>query len=166
VECSTSRTHNKDVGLFQALFGDLTVSRRKRKHQDDGDKAEIDLTPMLDVVFIMLIFFIVTASFVKESTLNVNVPENSNAPPPPPSDNKTILIVVDSANDVFIDGRRVDIRSVRSLIAQKAAANPGGGVVVRAHENSNTETYIKIADASRDASVFDISLVPYKDTRR
>jgi hypothetical protein len=51
------------------------VSRRKRKHQDEGDKAEIDLTPMLDVVFIMLIFFIVTASFVKESTLNVNVPE-------------------------------------------------------------------------------------------
>ncbi len=143
------------------------MSRRKRKHQDDGDKAEIDLTPMLDVVFIMLIFFIVTASFVKESTLNVNVPENANAPPPPPSDeNKTILVQVDAQNEVFIDGRRVDIRSVRSLIAQKNAANPGGGVVVRAHENSNTETYIKIADASRDASVYDISLVPYKDSRR
>lgn len=85
---------------------------------------------MLDVVFIMLIFFIVTASFVKESTLNVNVPENANAPPPPPSEeNKTILVQVDAQNEVFIDGRRVDIRSVRSLIAQKAAANPGGGVV-------------------------------------
>lgn len=143
------------------------MSRRKRKHQDEGDKAEIDLTPMLDVVFIMLIFFIVTASFVKERTLNVNVPENADAPPPPPTnENKTILVLVDAQNEVFIDGRRVDIRSVRSLIAQKNAANPGGGVVVRAHEDSSTETYVKIADASRDASVMDVSLVPYNDRGR
>lgn len=140
------------------------MSRRKKrnKQQDSGDKAEIDLTPMLDVVFIMLIFFIVTASFVKESTINVNVPENSNAPPPPPSnDNKSILVQVDEQNDIFVDGRRVDVRSVRSLIAQKNAANPGSSVVVRAHENSSTETYMKIADASRDASVYEISLVPF-----
>lgn len=143
------------------------MSRRKRKLQDEGDKAEIDLTPMLDVVFIMLIFFIVTASFVKEKALNVNVPENADAPPPPPDDaNKSILVLVDAQNEVFIDGRRVDIRSVRSLIAQKNAANPGGGVVVRAHEESSTETYVKIADASRDASVMDVSLVPYADSKR
>lgn len=143
------------------------MSRRKRKHQDEGDKAEIDLTPMLDVVFIMLIFFIVTASFVKERTLNVNVPENADAPPPPPTnENKTILVMVDAQNEVFIDGRRVDIRSVRSLIAQKNAANPGGGVVVRAHEESSTETYVKIADASRDANVMDVSLVPFNDKAR
>ncbi len=149
------------------MIGDVTVSRRKRKHQDDGDKAEIDLTPMLDVVFIMLIFFIVTASFVKERTLNVNVPENADAPPPPPTnENKTILVMVDAQNEVFIDGRRVDIRSVRSLIAQKNAANPGGGVVVRAHEESSTETYVKIADASRDANVMDVSLVPFNDKAR
>ena len=149
------------------MIGDVTVSRRKRKHQDEGDKAEIDLTPMLDVVFIMLIFFIVTASFVKERTLNVNVPENADAPPPPPTnENKTIVVQVDAQNEVFIDGRRVDIRSVRSLIAQKNAANPGGGVVVRAHENSLTETYVKIADASRDANVMDVSLVPYNDRGR
>ena len=139
------------------------MSRRRRKHQDDGDKAEIDLTPMLDVVFIMLIFFIVTASFVKETTLNVNVPERDDQPPPPPTENNTILVLVDKQDEVFIDGRRVDIRSVRSLVAQKNAANPGGGVVVRAHEDAHTETYIKIADAARDASVFDISLVPYSD---
>ena len=151
------------IGPRALVIGDVTVSRRKRKRQDDSDKAEIDLTPMLDVVFIMLIFFIVTASFVRERTLNVNVPENANAPPPPPSsENKTILVSVDAQNDVFIDGRRVDIRSVRSLIAQKNAANPGGGVVVRAHENSHTDTYMKIADASRDANVADVSLIPYR----
>lgn len=140
------------------------MSRRKRKAQDDGDKADIDLTPMLDVVFIMLIFFIVTASFVKESTLNVNVPEKN--PPQqvePDKPNTAILVLVDDQNEVFIDGRRVDIRSVRSLIAQKNAANPGGGVVVRAHEDSSTDTYMQIADASRDAQVFDIMLVPYAD---
>lgn len=139
------------------------MSRRKRKLQDDGDKAEIDLTPMLDVVFIMLIFFIVTASFVRESALNVNVPEDNNDPPPPQTENTTILVMVDKQNDVFIDGRRVDIRSVRSLVAQKSAANPGGGVVVRAHEDSHTDTYIQIADAARDAKVFNVSLVPFSD---
>lgn len=142
------------------------MSRRKRKNQDDGDKAEIDLTPMLDVVFIMLIFFIVTASFVKEKALNVNVPEDK--PPVVDLNNpvKSILVMVDAQDEVFIDGRRVDIRSVRSLIAQKNAANPGGGVVVKAHEDSTTETYIKIADASRDASVDNVSLVPYSDKKR
>lgn len=140
------------------------MSRRKRKIQDDGDKADIDLTPMLDVVFIMLIFFIVTASFVKESTLNVNVPEENDAPPPETNEpNAAILVVVDDQNEVFIDGRRVDLRSVRSLIAQKNASAPGAGVVVRAHEDSNTDTYMQIADASRDANVYEIMLVPYAD---
>ncbi len=140
------------------------MSRRKRnKMQDDGDKAEIDLTPMLDVVFIMLIFFIVTASFVKESTLNVNVPEDNKAQPQSDEPSAAILVMVDDQNNVWIDGRRVDVRSVRSLIAQKNAANPGGGVVVRAHEDSSTETYMKIADASRDADVYSIMLVPYND---
>lgn len=138
------------------------MSRRKRKQQDEGEKADIDLTPMLDVVFIMLIFFIVTASFVKEQTINVNVPEDSDAPPPPPTDpNQTILVIVDEQDEIFIDGRRVDVRSVRSLVAQKNAANPGAGVVVRAHEDSTTETYMKIADASRDAQVYNVALVPY-----
>lgn len=140
------------------------MSRRKRKAQEEGDKADIDLTPMLDVVFIMLIFFIVTASFVKEQTLNVNVPEDNKVEDTPPSNQAAaILVMVDKQNDVFIDGRRVDIHSVRSLIAQKNAANPGAGVVVRAHEDSTTETYIKIADASRDAQVYDIMLVPFND---
>ena len=138
------------------------MSRRRKKSRDDGDKAEIDLTPMLDVVFIMLIFFIVTASFVKENTLNTNVPEDTDVPPPPPEDaNKTILILVDELNEVFIDGRRVDVRSVRSLIAQKNAANPGGGVVVRAHEDAHTDTYMQIANAAYDANVRNVTLVPF-----
>lgn len=143
------------------------MSRRKHKHQDDGDKAEIDLTPMLDVVFIMLIFFIVTASFVKEKTINVNVPEQQPEQEiVEPSESTATLILVDNQDDVFIDGRRVDVRSVRALIAQKNATNPGGGVVVKAHEDSTTDTYMKIADAARDAGVYSVSLLPYDDGSR
>lgn len=142
------------------------MSRRKRKQQPGEDKAEIDLTPMLDVVFIMLIFFIVTASFVKEQALDVNVPEDNEEEQKPQDDNPNILIMVDANNEVSIDGRRVDIRSVRSLIAQKHAEKPEGAVVVRAHEMSNAETYVAIADASREAKVYNVSLVPYADPKR
>ncbi len=141
------------------------MSRRKRnKAQDDGDKAEIDLTPMLDVVFIMLIFFIVTASFVRENALNVNVPEENESTQTPPDPNaNTILIMVDETNDIFVDARRVDIGSVRSLIAKKNAAAQNMSLVVRAHEDSKTDTYAQIADASISAGVKSIMLVPYQD---
>ena len=139
------------------------MSRRKRKKGESEDKAEIDLTPMLDVVFIMLIFFIVTASFLKESSIGVNVPEDNDQPPPPDADSKNILVSVTSNDEIFIDQRRVDIRAVRSLIAQKSAENPEGGVVVRAHEQSTAETYVAIADAAREAKIYNVSLVPYDE---
>lgn len=138
------------------------MSRRKRKVKPE-DKAEIDLTPMLDVVFIMLIFFIVTASFIKEKSLDVNVPPKSEAENPPDAESKNILIQVKSNDEIFIDTRRVDVRAVRSLIAQKKAENPEASVVVRAHEQSTAETYVNIADAAREAKIFSVSLVPYKD---
>lgn len=138
------------------------MSRRRHK-QEAEDKAEIDLTPMLDVVFIMLIFFIVTASFVKEKSIGVNVPEDNDQPPPEDLKSKNILIQVTSADEIFIDNRRIDKRSVRSLIAQKHAEAPEGSVVVRAHEESTAEAYIVIADAARQAKITNVSLVPYDD---
>lgn len=139
------------------------MSRRKKNKVEADDKAEIDLTPMLDVVFIMLIFFIVTASFLKEKSIGINVPEDNDQPPPPDAESKNILISVNSADEIFIDQRRVQLSAVRSLIAQKAAENPEGGVVVRAHEQSTAETYVGIADAARSAKIFNVSLVPYSD---
>ena len=138
------------------------MSRRKKKKVESEDKAEIDLTPMLDVVFIMLIFFIVTASFIKEQSLGVNVPPKNDQPPPPDAQSSNILVQVDSADTIFIDGRRVDIRAVRSLIAQKRAENPEAAVVVRAHEESTAEVYVGIADAAREVKIYNVSLVPYK----
>lgn len=134
------------------------MSRRKKK-QGSEDKAEIDLTPMLDVVFIMLIFFIVTASFVKEKAIGVNVPEDNEQPPT--EENASILVQVDANDEIYIDGRRVDVRSVRSLIAQKHAENPEAPVVVRAHEESSANTYVQVADAAREANVMAVSLVPF-----
>lgn len=138
------------------------MSRRKRKVQAE-DKAEIDLTPMLDVVFIMLIFFIVTASFIKEQSIDVYVPENNDSEQPPDEKSKNILIQVKSNDEIFIDTRRVDVRAVRSLIAQKKAENPEAAVIVRAHEESTAQTYVAIADAAREAKVGTVSLVPYID---
>jgi biopolymer transport protein ExbD len=139
------------------------VSRRKRNKVEAEDKAEIDLTPMLDVVFIMLIFFIVTASFLKEKAIGINVPPDNDQPPPLDTESKNILISVNSNDDIYVDRRRVDIRAVRAIIAQKSAENPQGGVVVRAHEQSTAQTYVAIADAAREAKIFNVSLVPYKD---
>ena len=138
------------------------MSRRKKRKQEAEDKAEIDLTPMLDVVFIMLIFFIVTASFIKEKSIGVNVPEN-NEQTETQSESKNILIQVDASDGIFIDGRRVDIRAVRSLIAQKYAENPEASVVVRMHEQSTAEKYVQIADAAQEVKIYNVSLVPYKD---
>ncbi|SMF60338.1 outer membrane transport energization protein ExbD (TC 2.C.1.1.1) [Alteromonadaceae bacterium Bs31] len=136
------------------------MSRKKHHKKSKEDKAEIDLTPMLDVVFIMLIFFIVTASFVKERSLGLNVPENTDNPPPPDEKSKSILVMINANDEIFIDQRRVDIRSVRSLIAQKSAESPEGGVVVMADEQASTKSYVAIADAAREANIPNVSLVP------
>lgn len=140
------------------------MSRRRRHKVDSEDAGEIDLTPMLDVVFIMLIFFIVTASFVREQSLGLNVPEKNDTPPPPPEDApKNILIQVNSNDEIYVDARRVDIRAVRSLITQKKAENPKASVIVRMHEESTANTYVAIANSAREANIFNVSLIPFTE---
>lgn len=131
----------------------------RRKHRGSGeDSSEIDLTPMLDVVFIMLIFFIVTASFLKEKGLDVNIPPENDQPPPPDAP-RNILITVTASNEIWVDNRRVDVRAVRSLIDRKFAENRDASVVISADGESDAETYIAIADAARGAKI-----PPYKIT--
>lgn len=137
------------------------MSRRRRRGEAE-DKADIDLTPMLDVVFIMLIFFIVTASFVNEYGINVNKPDVPENQPPPETDKSDILVQVTANNDIYMEGRRVDVRSVRSIIARLFAENPKASVIVKADINSDAGTYVAIADAARSANVGQVSLVPDK----
>ncbi len=115
------------------------------------EESDIDLTPMLDVVFIMLIFFIVTASFVKEFGLEINRPDKDQPEVDIPTENQNVLIMVNAANEIRIDQRRVDIRAVRSVIQRKLAENPEGNVIISAHPEAKARIYAAIADAAQQA---------------
>ena len=128
---------------------------RGQKPKAAEDEAQIDLTPMLDVVFIMLIFFIVTASFIKAAGVEVNRPEASTADP---KENVNILIAVTANDEVWMDGRRIDVRAVRANVERLHAENPKGAVVIQADNASTTETVVAVLDASREAGVLDVSL--------
>ena len=130
--------------------------RRNASHsRADEEASAIDLTPMLDVVFIMLIFFIVTASFIKEAGVEVNRPEASTSNP---KENVNILVAINANNEIWIDKRRVDKRAVRSVIEKMHAENPKGAVVIQADKASNTETVVSVLDSARAAGVYDVSL--------
>ncbi|MBA3564357.1 MAG: biopolymer transporter ExbD [Gammaproteobacteria bacterium] len=121
----------------------------------DEDEDEINLTPMLDVVFIMLIFFIVTASFVKEAGIDVNKPAAQTSVV---EEKANILIAISAANEIWIDQRQVDPRAVRANIERLHAENPQGTVVIQADKESQTETLIDVMDSARLAGVFDVAI--------
>ena len=129
--------------------------RRNSQAAAAETEAQIDLTPMLDVVFIMLIFFIVTASFLKEAGIEVNRPEASTSQP---KENVNILVAISANNEVWMDKRRIDVRAVRANIERLHAENPKGAVVIQADNQSNTETVAAVLDAAREAGVYDVSL--------
>lgn len=119
------------------------------------EEQEINITPMLDVVFIMLIFFIVTATFIKEAGIEVNRPDAATAVK---QEKANILVAIGPNDDIWIDRRRIDPRSVRPNIERLHAENPQGSVVIQADKESKTETLITVMDASRAAGVFNVSI--------
>ena len=129
--------------------------RRIRAFQSE-EEQEIDLTPMLDVVFIMLIFFIVTATFVKEVGIDVNSPDkNQNIKD---ADKQSIVVQITSRDRIRIRNRDVDIRSVRANIERLHAENPEAPVVVQPHGQSTTEIMVQVLDAARQAGVYNVSI--------
>lgn len=121
----------------------------------DEEPQAIDLTPMLDVVFIMLIFFIVTATFIKEAGVEVNRPEATTW------DEKkraSILIAVNSNNEIWIDKNRVDPRGVRQAIERLLAENPNGTVVIQSDSEASIELLVDITNAAREAGVLDVAV--------
>ena len=132
-----------------------------RKHHFDDmggqeDDNEINLTPMLDVVFIMLIFFIVTASFVKEAGLDVNRPDAPITESKPEDAN--ILIAINANDEIWIDRRLIDPRAVRANIERLHAENPNGSVVIQPSKKSTNKMLVTVMDASRLAGVYGISI--------
>ena len=124
---------------------------------ESEDDEKINLTPMLDVVFIMLIFFIVTATFVKEIGLDVNQPEDDKPKTVDP-DKKSIVVRISNRDRIMIAQRDVDARSVRANIERLHAENPEAPVIIQPHKDSKTETMILVMDSARQAGVYNISL--------
>ncbi|MBV32884.1 MAG: biopolymer transporter ExbD [Porticoccaceae bacterium] len=123
------------------------------------DESQIDLTPMLDVVFIMLIFFIVTSTFVKESGVDVSRP---NADTAVVTESNSIQIGITSSNQIFMDKRQVDKRAVRANVERGLAENPGAAVIIVADADSKTETLIEVMDQSRLAGAVSVSVAADK----
>jgi biopolymer transport protein ExbD len=121
----------------------------------EDEESEINITPMLDVVFIMLIFFIVTASFVKEAGIDVNRPDAETAVR---QERANILIAISENNEIWIDQRQVDPRALRANIERLRAENPEGSVVIQADKNSVTETLVTVMDAARQAGVYNVAI--------
>ena len=121
----------------------------------EEEAEEINMTPMLDVVFIMLIFFIVTASFVKEAGIDVNRPEAATAVK---KQRANILVAISDKGEIWINKRQIDIRAVQANIERLKAENPQGSVVSQADKKATTELLIKVMDASRAAGAFDVSI--------
>ncbi len=129
--------------------------RRMLSEADGEQEAAVDITPMLDVVFIMLIFFIVTATFVKESGIDVNRPQAATSVV---KEKANILVAIDAHNKVWINRREVDVRAVRANIERLHAENPKGTVVIQADKDSRNELLVQVMDASRLAGVYEIAL--------
>jgi biopolymer transport protein ExbD len=132
------------------------VRRRYSSQMEEGDE-QINLTPMLDVVFIMLIFFIVTATFVKEVGLDINPPD-TDKPKTIDPDKKSIVVRITSRDRILIAQRDVDWRNVRANIERLHAENPEAPVVIQPDPKSTTEAMIHVMDSARQAGVYAISL--------
>ena len=126
-----------------------------RRPPPQEDEKVADLTPMLDVVFIMLIFFIVTATFIKETGIEINRPDTETA-----EMKKTVslLVAVGADSSIWIDKKKVDIRNVRPLMERLHAENPKGGLVIQADSQSKVEKVLAIMDSARAIGIAQVAI--------
>ena len=126
--------------------------RNRFANLDDEEETKIDITPMLDVVFIMLIFFIVTATFVNETGLDFNKPEVP-LNQPKNDDDKNILISIYGNNDIYVKGRKTDFRTVTANIKRLRSENADAAVVIQASKSSKNDTMVQVIDSVYAAGV-------------
>ena len=128
----------------------------RRKHRA-SDEAEINITPMLDIVFIMLIFFIVTTSFVKEEGLEVSRP--SNSPPKEIKKNKgPIVVKIDANGNIMLQGRMLERKAVEANLEREKAEKPDSPLIIAAHPDADTETLVTILDAAEAVGVESVNV--------
>tara|TARA_Y100001956_G_scaffold78277_1_gene89799 strand:- start:2672 stop:3076 length:405 start_codon:yes stop_codon:yes gene_type:complete len=133
----------------------MRLGRRSHKH----DEAQVDLTPMLDIVFIMLIFFIVTSSFVRESGIEVNRPQATQSVS---QKDAGIFIAITDNNEIFIDKRIVDVERVQASIELLLLDKPDSALVIQADERAYNGVVVKVMDAAKSAGVEKIALATEK----
>ncbi|MBB3183436.1 biopolymer transport protein ExbD [Halomonas fontilapidosi] len=129
------------------------MRRRRSLAAEGGDAGEVNLTPMLDVVFIMLIFFIVTTSFIKESGVEIERPESSAASPQPDAQ---LMVAITAQGAIWVDGQPVDAHRVGNEVA--ALVSGDGGVVIQADRKATTGLLIEVMDRIREAGVEQVAV--------
>ena len=131
------------------------MRRAANRFSRSDEESDINLTPMLDVVFIMLIFFIVTATFIKQAGIEVYRPEALTGEQKP---TVSVLIAISSNGDIWIDKKRVDVNSVRAHIERLHAENPKGGLVIQADRDAKAEKTIAVLNAARAAGLTEVAI--------
>lgn len=129
--------------------------RRRRHSEEVSAEAEINITPLLDIVFIMLIFFVVTTSFIKEAGIEVNRPTAQTAER---KEHANILIAISLNGEIWIDRRVVDVRSVRATIERLRAENPESAVVIQGDREAQIGLLVRVMDQVRKAGVNNVSI--------
>ncbi|KAF1074887.1 biopolymer transporter ExbD [Halodesulfovibrio sp. MK-HDV] len=125
-------------------------TKRRRKQQ-----SELNMTPLIDMVFILLIFFIVTTSFVKESGVEINRPVANTAVV---NESTSLIIGITESNEVWIEGKIYDVRSVRGYMNRFLAETPEGAVVITADRECRSGLLIKVLDSCREAGATNLSV--------
>lgn len=133
-------------------------NRHSRRHS--GALAEVNMTPLIDMVFILLIFFIVTTSFVKETGVDVSRPSAKTAVKKAQAN---ILISITANDQIWMDKREIDRRAVRANVERMHAENPEGSVIILADEEAKTGLLIEVMDQARLAGVANVSIAAERD---
>lgn len=128
---------------------------RLNRPSTNREEAQVDLTSMLDIVFIMLIFFIVTSSFVRESGVEVNRPQASHVVS---QKNAGIFVAITAANDIYIDKRIIDVERVQATLEHLLLEQPDASLVIQADEHAYNGTVVKVMDAAKGAGIQAIAL--------
>ena len=129
--------------------------RQIRSHARTEDESDLNLTPMLDVVFIMLIFFIVTATFIKQAGIDVFRPDAETWEQKP---TVSVLVAISDSGEIWIDKKRVDVTAVRAHIERIHAENPKGGLVIQADRAAKFEKLKAVLDAARAANLTEVAI--------
>ncbi len=134
--------------------------RHRHSRRQSGGIAEVNMTPLIDMVFILLIFFIVTTSFVKETGVDVSRPSAKTAVK---KELANILISITPNDQVWMDKRQIDRRAVRANVERMHAENPEGAVIILADKDAKTGLLIEVMDQARLAGVANVSIAAQAD---